>query len=75
MRLPAYLHAVAKEHELMCSKLALKFQAIETAEVPLQIQPRAINFDISLNERISACCHRVTAASCVYVKLFLAVQK
>ena len=49
MRLPAYLHAVAKEHELLCSKQALKLQAIEAAEVPLHIQPRAINFDISLN--------------------------
>ncbi len=49
MHLPAYLHAVAKEHELMCDKQILKFQAIETAEVPLHIQPFAINFDISLN--------------------------
>ena len=49
MHLPAYLHAVAKEHELLYSKQALKFQAIETAEAPLHIQLLAINFDISLN--------------------------
>jgi hypothetical protein len=48
-RLATYLHAVAKEPELLCNKQALKFQAIETAEVPLQIQPFAINFDIPLN--------------------------